>query len=353
MKIFYSWQDDIEKKYNRFFIKDALEKAIEQLNKEFKIEDAIRIDHDTKGIKGSPDITNTILKKIRECDIFIGDISFIAKSKKGKYCPNPNVLIELGYAFNCLTDERVVNVINTAYSAPEELPFNLKGKRWPIKFELSDNNKSMKADVRKSLIASLKSALIPFIGKQMISKPEIKSAAERIQHREKLRKEFEKKLFEMRKAKKSVLDIIIRDIDRVDGYPNIDEKESGISAWFQSNLLETYTRGVRVLLKIGMLTQCENGFRYTDYNNSEKGDVKALLIGEISYDSIVAINWEGDEYYYSPNIYCYFNYDSEPYERLIFCEKVETGDGHIYYREFSDFNSIKKNSEKLGIKEFY
>lgn len=90
-----------------------MEKAIKQLNQELEIEDALRLDHDTKGVEGSPDIASTILEKVDECDIFIGDISFIAKSKSNKYCPNPNVLIELGYALNCLSDARVINVMNS------------------------------------------------------------------------------------------------------------------------------------------------------------------------------------------------------------------------------------------------
>ncbi|WP_444544716.1 hypothetical protein, partial [Shewanella glacialipiscicola] len=60
MKIFYSWQSDIENKFNRNFIKDCLERAIKQLNQDLKIEDALRLDHDTKDVQGSPDIASTI-----------------------------------------------------------------------------------------------------------------------------------------------------------------------------------------------------------------------------------------------------------------------------------------------------
>jgi len=53
MKIFYSWQSDLENKHNRSFIKDALEKAIQELNIALDINDAERsleLDHDTKGV---------------------------------------------------------------------------------------------------------------------------------------------------------------------------------------------------------------------------------------------------------------------------------------------------------------
>lgn len=352
MKIFYSWQSDIDGRFNRNFIKDCLERAIKQLNQELEIEDALRLDHDTKGVEGSPDIASTILEKVEECDIFVGDISFIAKSMKDKYCPNPNVLIELGYALNCLSDTRVINVMNSTFGKPDNnLPFDLIHKRWPIQYELNEENYSNKAKIRNLLVASFKSAFFPFIGKQKGSKPTFASNAEKIRHREQLRKEFEKELLEI-KTKDLRSDIIIRDVDRVDGYPNTDDEDTGISAWFRLGLLETYTRGIRVLLRIGMLTQYENGYRYTDYNSGEKGDIKAFLVGEIPYDSIVTVNWEGDEYYYFPHIYCHFNHVGEPYERLIFCEKVDMGHGHSYYKEISEYSITQKNSEKIGATYF-
>jgi hypothetical protein len=49
MKIFYSWQSDIEGKFNRYFIKECLEETIRRLNYDLAIDDAIRLDHDTKG----------------------------------------------------------------------------------------------------------------------------------------------------------------------------------------------------------------------------------------------------------------------------------------------------------------
>lgn len=52
MKIFYSWQSDLESKYNRNFIKDCLERAIKALNKELLLNEAVRLDQDTKGSQG-------------------------------------------------------------------------------------------------------------------------------------------------------------------------------------------------------------------------------------------------------------------------------------------------------------
>jgi hypothetical protein len=43
--------------------------------------------------------------------------------------PNPNVLVELGYALRALGEERVILVMNTAFGKPEALPFDLRRKR--------------------------------------------------------------------------------------------------------------------------------------------------------------------------------------------------------------------------------
>jgi hypothetical protein len=345
LKIFYSWQSDLDSKFNRNFIKDCLEKAIKLLHQEFDIKDAIRIDHDTKGVGGTPDITNTILEKIEGSDLFIGDLTFIIKTQNNRFCPNPNVLIELGYALKCLGDGRLINVMNTAYGKPDNnLPFDLAHKRWPIQYELNEENLNKKTEVVKALVASFKAALFPFISKPKKSEPAFQSNVEIIHHREKLRKESE--IFFAKLPNDYLPSVIIRDIDRIDDYPNVEDENEGegISSWFKLALLETYARGIKVVLRISELTLCENGLRHTKYNEGEKGDVKAFLIGEIPYDSIVTVNWDGDDYYSSPHIYCHFNQNGEPYEKLVFCEKTDMGNGHYYYKEISDYETVKTNS---------
>jgi hypothetical protein len=342
LKIFYSWQSDVESKYNRQFIKECLSKAIKQLNKELAIEDAVRLDHDTKGIEGSPDITSVIFNKIEECDIFIGDITFITHSENNKYCSNPNVLIELGYALKCLGDRRIINIMNVSFGNPDKkLPFDLAHKRWPIIYSLASDNYDDKSSIKKELIASIRSALYPYVDKPKITSPVFSSPAERVKHRESFRIIFERELSEIR-TKELRSDVIIRDVDRVDGYPNASDEETGISSWFRIGLLETYTRGVKVLLRIVNLTQTNEGLRYTRHQAGEKGDIKAFLIGEIPFDSIVAVNWEGDEYYSFPHIYCHFDYAGEPYERLVFCEEVDMGHGRTYFKEIAEHADVEK-----------
>ena len=143
MKIFYSWQSDLPNKENRNFIQDCVDRVV----KKYKDVIAIEADRDTKNETGAPDITTTIFEKINDSDLFIADISIINKSKlgifQGKYkpTPNPNVLIELGYAACALGWERIICVYNTDYAKIEALPFDLRQHRI-TSYSLKGKNKS-------------------------------------------------------------------------------------------------------------------------------------------------------------------------------------------------------------------
>lgn len=64
MKIFWSWQSDTPGKIGRHFVRDALAEAIEVLRQPNEIEEpsereareTIELDHDRKGVPGSPDL---------------------------------------------------------------------------------------------------------------------------------------------------------------------------------------------------------------------------------------------------------------------------------------------------------
>src|SRR5579859_1108386 len=125
--VFYSWQSDLNRKENRFFIRDALRTAVEQLNGDPDSAVTVRMDSDTQGKTGSPDIVDTIFRKIDRCNIFVADISIInAGASQGRKTPNPNVLLELGYASHRLGWERIICVVNeTSGKVPDDLPFDL------------------------------------------------------------------------------------------------------------------------------------------------------------------------------------------------------------------------------------
>jgi hypothetical protein len=159
IKIFYSWQADTFKTNGRNFIERALEQAIKRIATDVEIDEAIRgqieVDKDTKGVPGTPPIVDTIFRKIDAAAIFIPDLTFVGKRIDKRPTPNPNVMIEYGWALKSLTHSRIVTVMNVAYGAPtpENMPFDLRHLRNPILYDLPENaNDSIKADERAKLI---------------------------------------------------------------------------------------------------------------------------------------------------------------------------------------------------------
>lgn len=156
-KVFYSWQSDLPNSINRGFIQDALERAAKAIRQDDSIKVEPVVDRDTAGVPGSPDIANTIFTKIDGSQVFACDVSIISVDDKARPTPNPNVLIELGYAYKALTSERILMIMNTAFGEPKLLPFDLSSKR-VITYQLSPEAEA-KATVRKDLVQKLENAL--------------------------------------------------------------------------------------------------------------------------------------------------------------------------------------------------
>lgn len=160
--IFWSWQSDYSPKTCRHFIREALVEAISQVADEIGVDDADRpeIDHDTKGERGMADIAATILSKIADAAVFVADLTPIAQSPDGKWLPNPNVMIELGWAMHRPGWERVIGILNMASGAKvEDLPFDIRQRR-VITFVLAENaDKKTRAAIRSKLVRDLKEAL--------------------------------------------------------------------------------------------------------------------------------------------------------------------------------------------------
>jgi len=140
MKVFWSWQSDTPGEIGRHFVRKTLEIAIEELKEEIEVEEPnreIHLDHDRKGVPGSPDLANTILEKIKATSIFIADVTPVGETPNRKALINPNVAIELGFALAHIGDHGLLMVLNSQYGDRETLPFDLKHKAGPIFFSLS------------------------------------------------------------------------------------------------------------------------------------------------------------------------------------------------------------------------
>ena len=138
--VFYSWQSDLPE--TRGVIQWALTKATKRLNRDLDLDEPLRVDQDTEGVAGWPDITSALFDKIDQCEVCVADITPInGPESEFRITPNPNVLLELGYALGTgFGRTRIICVINTHYLPDGDLgklPFDLRGSR-PVQFTLQD-----------------------------------------------------------------------------------------------------------------------------------------------------------------------------------------------------------------------
>jgi hypothetical protein len=155
--VFYSWQSDTPGAGNRNLILQALEDAAKEIANDDSINVEPVIDRDTQGVAGSPDIGKTILDKIRTADVVVADVTIINQGFQGRLTPNPNVLVEVGYALAVHSESRLVLVQNLAFGVPEELPFDLRQKRALTYRSAPDATE--RASDRRKLQAGLKAAI--------------------------------------------------------------------------------------------------------------------------------------------------------------------------------------------------
>jgi hypothetical protein len=166
LTVFYSWQSDCPPRTNRNFIEDALKRALRKINTEADVVSSARdvsvvLDKDTAGLAGTPAIAEAIFKKIDECAVFVPDLTFVAKTGAGRPTPNPNVLIEYGWALKSRGLGRIVPVMNEAFGSASEtaLPFNMRHLRWPLVYTLPDGSATDRTDIREKLASGLAHAI--------------------------------------------------------------------------------------------------------------------------------------------------------------------------------------------------
>lgn len=151
--IFYSWQSDLPNKDNRSFIENCIEKSIKKIKIGFEVGLTVAIDRDTKKMVGTPDIAGTIFDKIAKADVFVCDISIINGDAQGRKCPNPNVLLELGYAVKTLGWDRIICFYNIKYGSIDNIPFDLSHRRI---FCYNSDNVNEKEEVSRALAVGIK-----------------------------------------------------------------------------------------------------------------------------------------------------------------------------------------------------
>lgn len=158
--LFFSYQSDTKHEYD--FIKNILNNEVKTNLSHNGIE--LNVDFGMRDVAGNPDLLRTMLIKGKECDIFLADLTYVAEFTNSngnhKFVPNPNVMLELGHAWNEHGDNHTIFIQNKAKGQAEYLPVDLKGFRFPISYELKDDaSKSEKATVKGELAKGLIKAI--------------------------------------------------------------------------------------------------------------------------------------------------------------------------------------------------
>jgi hypothetical protein len=144
---------------------------------------------------------------------------------------------------------------------------------------------------------------------------------------------FDERLAEVRRDRLG-RDVTIRDINRLNQYPNIDEGKKGISPWFRVGLAGTTETSL--LLNLGWMTPNPEAIKFLELqglqlqNALELGN--AALIGYVPFEQIVDVRWDSDDYNTRSSIFLHFDAQKgEPYSRLALCRR-KTMDGHNTYQ---------------------
>lgn len=162
MKIFYSWQSDSPRARNQDFIKAALDEACREINNEDSVIEALRFESAMEGQSGTPEVAATLFNQISEAHAFVADVTLVGhipnEGNPSKKVFNPNVNLELGFAAGVLGWDRIICVMNESDHSVEELPFDIKNRRYPIRYALKSGQQKTK--VSEKLKSDLKTALI-------------------------------------------------------------------------------------------------------------------------------------------------------------------------------------------------
>ena len=153
--VFYSWQSDLPAGLNRNLIENCLSRAIRSIGRDADAKIEPVLDRDTANLAGAPDVAHSILAKIAVADAFVADVS-IVNAGAARPMPNPNVLVELGYAVAQLGWDHIILIQNSAFGGPELLPFDLRGRRTVV---YEANEASNRAEVRGLLQGRLEVGL--------------------------------------------------------------------------------------------------------------------------------------------------------------------------------------------------
>lgn len=151
-----------------------------------------------------------------------------------------------------------------------------------------------------------------------------------LKHRHKIKSQLERKLPPEDKYGTRG-EAVVRDMARINSYPDINKEQKGVSSWFRVEVKGLYYNGLEVFIYAGeerYITFDNKKQEWRFAKDNERNKFPSFCVGRIPFENIREINWRGDEYYNCPHLYCNFK-NSQPYESIIFY--IEKGSNENKY----------------------
>jgi hypothetical protein len=118
---------------------------------------------------------------------------------------------------------------------------------------------------------------------------------------------------------------IVRDMKRMDEFPNVKKTSVGVSPWLRLYPIRFYDRGIEVFLSDSRsVIKTNRGWCLLPRNQHSESAVYAATVGRIPFHFIERIDWSrNDGYYNSPHFYCrYVGPLRGPYEDIVYKVKL-------------------------------
>jgi hypothetical protein len=159
-RVFFSWQSDLSQGPTTRAIRAALRTASSEVEAKQSID--ITLEEATSNTPGSPYIPYALAEKIRRTDIFVADITTVARlgeSTNAKSLPNANVTFELGVASAQIGWSRIIMLFNLELAELKELPFDFDRHRIS-QFKMKEGEEKAGAAALKALLEAAISRII-------------------------------------------------------------------------------------------------------------------------------------------------------------------------------------------------
>lgn len=104
----------------------------------------------------------------------------------------------------------------------------------------------------------------------------------------------------------------------------------------------TYNTGVLLGLRWTYIEE-KNGEWIESQQQQSDSNLKVMLLGELPFEAIETVNFEGDDYYSQPHIFCHFDFKGEPYKRLFYGQEQQLDPNFpTFYSEVSEYKPTRR-----------